>query len=350
MKILFIAFDINTIGGIQRYTKKLFNVVCEEGHDAILVELKDIRFFSKVRFTFSICKTTFLERPDFIICTNINFSPICFFLKKVSGTPYTVNLYGIDAIDIKSKLKVRSVVEAERVIVISDYTRDKALEQIPEIKERIFFLPSAVDGSLFFIKNNPEYLRERYNLGDAPIIVTVARLNQNEFKGYYKVAEAMPYILKEIPNAKYLIVGQGADSRISVLLKNPVIKNSVILTGPAKDGELVDFYNLADVFAMPSKIEGFAIVFIEALACGTPVVASDGYGCRKGLLNGELGLLVNPDDSESIAKAIIRILKKDVPEKLLDRKWVRERSLSFYGVEKYQDRVRDFLHILSKKK
>ncbi len=349
MKLLFVAADVRQIGGIKKYNKDFLEALELAGAEVFFIERKIGSFWQKACFIFKVFLGEIKHRPDLIICTHINFLPLCLFLRKIFGTPYTVNLYGIDALDIKSGFRLKAVVEAEMVVIISGYIKNKILEQLPEIEEKIFYLPSAVDGGIFFIKESPEYLKERYNFGSDPIIVTIARLNPNEFKGYYKVAEAMPYVLKEIPNAKYLVVGSGEDRRLSSLFENPIIKNSVILAGPAGDGELADFYNLADVFVMPSKIEGFGIVFIEALACGRPVIASDGYGCREGLLNGELGLLVNPDNPEDIAEAIIKILKKDVPKNLLNRRWIRDRSLSVYGIEKYQSRVKDFLRILNKR-
>ena len=79
--------------------------------------------------------------------------------------------------------------------------------------------------------------------------------------------------------------------------------------------------------------------FIESLACGVPVVASDGYGCPAGLLNGELGLLVPPDDVNEIANAIVSILKKTAPRRLFDREALRRKTLEIYGMDKWKERV-----------
>ena len=95
------------------------------------------------------------------------------------------------------------------------------------------------------------------------------------------------------------------------------LQNSVRLVGPISDDEKVDFYNLAEVYILPSKFEGFGIVFIEALSCGVPVIASNAYGCPEGLMHGKLGTLVDPDDSDSIAKAIISNLSKNPTRAML---------------------------------
>jgi glycosyltransferase involved in cell wall biosynthesis len=97
---------------------------------------------------------------------------------------------------------------------------------------------------------------------------------------------------------------------------------------------------------MPSKGEGFGIVFLEALACGKPVIAGNKDGSRDALLDGELGILVDPDNIDEIAETIVKVLKKDVPEKLLDGKYLRKRVLEVYGFDKFKERVRDLLRVI----
>ena len=158
---------------------------------------------------------------------------------------------------------------------------------------------------------------------------------------------SLPYVLEKIPNAVYLVVGGGKDKRIQAILKNhPELVSSVIFTGPASNEERVDFYNLGDVYALPTKFEGFSIVFIESLACGVPVVASDAYGCREGLLNGELGLLVPPDDLMAIADAIVKMLDRKAPSSLFDREFLRRRTLELYGIDTWNKRVKALIESL----
>jgi glycosyltransferase involved in cell wall biosynthesis len=126
----------------------------------------------------------------------------------------------------------------------------------------------------------------------------------------------------------------------AILGKHPELASSVIFTGPASNEDRVDFYNLGDVYVLPSKFEGFGIVFIESLACGVPVIASDAYGCREGLLNGELGLLVPPDDLKAIADAVVSILVKKAPNALFDREFLRRKTLEIYGIDTWNKRVK----------
>jgi glycosyltransferase involved in cell wall biosynthesis len=153
--------------------------------------------------------------------------------------------------------------------------------------------------------------------------------------------------LEKIPNAVYLVVGGGTDERVNaVLKKHPELANSVIFAGPASNEERVDFYNLGDVYVLPSKYDGPLIVFIESLACGVPVVASDAYGCREALLDGELGLLVPPDDLKAIANAIVLILDRKAPSSLFDREYLRRKTLEIYGIDTWNERVNKLVELL----
>lgn len=347
MKILFAAGDVNCIGGIEKYNRDFLSALAKAGQRTCLVERRKGRLWAKLSFLFRFVWQFIKQRPDIVFCAHLNFSPICVVLKALFGTPYTLALYGIEAIEIKGFLRRKAVCGAERVVTISEYTKGLILSQLPQVKDRIFMHPSAVDGSIFYIKGKKEALIEKFGLAGRPTILSLARLSTPEHKGQDRVLKALPRVLEKVPNAIYLIVGSGNDERVSAILsKYPELRKSVILAGPAPDSERVDYYNLGDVYALPSKFEGFGIVFIESLACGVPVVASDAYGCREGLLGGDLGLLVPPDDLEAIADAIVEILSKKAPRTLYDREYLRERTLGIYGMDAWNERVRALVGLL----
>jgi glycosyltransferase involved in cell wall biosynthesis len=117
----------------------------------------------------------------------------------------------------------------------------------------------------------------------------------------------------------------------------------VILTGFIPDDELVFYYNLCDCFVMPSKCEGFGMVFLEALACGKPVIAGNKDGSVDAVLDGELGVLVDPDNKDQIKDAIVDILKREVPENLLDGEYLRKRVTQAYGFDKFKERLKGII-------
>jgi len=118
----------------------------------------------------------------------------------------------------------------------------------------------------------------------------------------------------------------------------------VTLAGTVSDAELPDYYNLCDVFAMPSKGEGFGIVYLEALSCGKPVLAGNMDGSCDPLQHGQLGVLVNPDNTAEIAEALISILKRTYPLPILYRgDELRERTLKAFGPDRFFSEVKYLL-------
>src|SRR5205085_8790504 len=108
---------------------------------------------------------------------------------------------------------------------------------------------------------------------------------------------------------RYILAGRGPDrGRIEALIRELELEECVILPGHIPEHELAGLYNLCDVFAMPSKGEGFGIVFLEALGCGKPVLAGNKDGSVDAVLDGELGALVDPDDIAQIEQTLIEIL------------------------------------------
>lgn len=347
MKLLFIVGDVNRIGGIEKYNRDFHSALRKTGASTVLVERRKGGLLAKLSFVLRVLWNYLNERPDIIFCGHLNFSPVCLVLKKIFGTPYALALYGIEIIDIHGRLKRKAVRESERVITISEYARGLILRQYPDLKEQIYMLPSAVDGSIFVIKNKNQGLLDKLAIAGRPIILSLARLSTAEHKGQDRVLASLPYVLERIPNALYLVVGGGADERVNaVLKKHPELANNVIFAGPASNDERVDYYNLGDVYVLPSKFEGFSIVFIESLACGVPVIASDAYGCREGLLNGELGILVPPDDLKAIADAIVLVLERRAPASLFDREYLRRKTLEVYGIDTWDKRVKNLVEQL----
>jgi glycosyltransferase involved in cell wall biosynthesis len=182
-------------------------------------------------------------------------------------------------------------------------------------------------------------LLKRFGLKpDQPVLLTVGRLEPSEqYKGYDQILRALPAIRRAVPDVRYVIAGRGPDRpRIEALIRELKLEGSVTLAGFVANQELCDFYNLCDVFAMPSKGEGFGIVFLEALACGKPVLAGNKDGSVDALLGGEIGVLIDPDNVAEIADALISMLTRQHPLTILqhsDR--LRARVIEAYGYDRF---------------
>jgi glycosyltransferase involved in cell wall biosynthesis len=233
-------------------------------------------------------------------------------LKRLAGVPYWVIAYGTEAWNIDRPALQRALHHADRILSISGYTRDRLLKEQNLDPAKISLLPCTFDASRFQIAPKPQHLLNCYRLtAEQPIILTVGRLDSTQqYKGYDKILRALPEMRRQIPNVHYILVGQGSDRpRIEQLIAQLNLQNCVTLAGFVPDNEIGDYYNLCDVFAMPSKGEGFGIVYLEALACGKPTLGGNQDGAIDALCHGELGALVDPDDVDAIAQTLIQILQ-----------------------------------------
>ncbi|MGZ8594776.1 MAG: glycosyltransferase family 4 protein [Actinomycetota bacterium] len=156
-------------------------------------------------------------------------------------------------------------------------------------------------------------LRERYALGDRPLVVCVSRLVAR--KGQDVLIEGMSEVRRRVPNATLLIVGGGPYEDRLRDLAGEAPEGSVIFAGQVSEEELPRHYAVGDVFAMPCRtrlggleVEGWGNVFIEAAACGRPVVVGDSGGAREALVDGETGMLVDGADVASVADAVAALL------------------------------------------
>ncbi|MBU4331538.1 glycosyltransferase family 4 protein [Patescibacteria group bacterium] len=153
-------------------------------------------------------------------------------------------------------------------------------------------------------------IRESHlQVNDKKIILSVGRLHK--VKGFDLVIKALPKILKQIPNAIYVIVGDGQEKEN---LKNLAVKQNiadkVIFAGEIKNKkELSKYYGSADVYAGPSRAEGFGIVFLEARAFSLPIVASDVGGVKEAVEDG--GVLIKSEDVEDLSQNIVKVLKEN---------------------------------------
>ncbi|NNG34657.1 glycosyltransferase family 4 protein [Nakamurella aerolata] len=157
-------------------------------------------------------------------------------------------------------------------------------------------------------------IRQRYQLAEHPTVVCVSRLVPR--KGQDQLVRAWPEVLRRIPEARLLIVGGGKDrNRLQALVGQHRVAHRVILTGAVPSAELADHFNAGDVFAMPSRtrgkgldVEGLGIVYLEASACGLPVIAGDSGGAPEAVRDKTTGLVVAGRDLDALTSACTRLL------------------------------------------
>jgi glycosyltransferase involved in cell wall biosynthesis len=287
------------------------------------------------------------QRPDLIIASHLNFGVAARQLKLLAGTPYWLTAHGIEAWDITRPSLKAVLRHADRILAVSSYTRTRLLAEQQLDPARVVLLPNTVDADRFTPRPKPPHLLARYGLRpEQPVLLTVSRLVSSEqYKGYDKVIRALPAIQRAIPDVRYILVGKGDDRpRIEQLIDQVGAREYITLAGFVPDEELSDYYNLCDVFAMPSKREGFGIVFLEAMSCGKPTLAGNKDGSVDALCHGELGALVDPDDVHEVGATLVALLQRTYPHKLMYQpELLRQRMCEVYGFEQFKRNLSDLI-------
>lgn len=288
-----------------------------------------------------------LQHPDLIISTHLNFTPVAYQLKRLLGIPYWTVAHGVDAWNIQNPKIQRALHNCDRILAVSSYTGDRLIKEQSLNPEKVSILHNTFNPNQFQPAAKPAYLLTRHHLTlEQPVILTVGRLSASEqYKGYDQMIRAMVRIRSAIPNVHYIIVGKGDDQpRIEQLINQLQLQNCVTLAGFVPDGELCDYYNLCDVFAMPSKGEGFGIVYLEALACGKPVLGGNQDAAIDALCHGKLGALVDPNDIDDIAKTIVSILKRSYNHDLMYQPLaLRQATIDTFAFEGFQKTLFEYL-------
>lgn len=195
-------------------------------------------------------------------------------------------------------------------VPVSRYT-DGLLQDAGVAPTTIRVVPNGVDPSRFH-PIETGLVRDRLGLNDQSLLLTVGRLVPR--KGLDTTIRALPSLLGDVPNLQYVIVGSGPDEkRLRALVEHHNLQDVVHFVGQVPWDDLLLYYNAADVFVMPSRedppdVEGFGLVFLEANACGTPVVGAHAGGVPDAIVDGETGHLVPPADPEALAQALSSLL------------------------------------------
>jgi glycosyltransferase involved in cell wall biosynthesis len=276
---------------------------------------------STLRYVCSAIALLFRERPNLILCGHLNLLPLAAPLKVMSNVPLAIELYGIEAWTPRtSKYYAWCISKLDLAISISRFTRRKFVHWSGVTPAKVRVVPNAVHLDRYLLAGKPELLLDRYGLHGKKVLLTLGSLIASDrYKGQDRIIRLMRSLKKERPDLVYVIAGDGDDrSRLEELAQACGVRNDVLFVGRVKPDEILDHYNLADAFVMPSTGEGFGFVFLEAAACGLPVMGGSVDGSPDALGDGRIGLMVDPDDGDSLQSSLLRLLEmpKSVPSDL----------------------------------
>ena len=368
---LFLTLRVfSATGGIEKVSRVAGKALYEMKQEQVLQDLRifsmydrdeeiDEKYFPRSVFRgFGTRKLKFMAEvigkginSRLVIMSHINLLTAGYLIKCFSPKTKLILLaHGIEVWSPFPAWKKRMLRQCDLVLPVSRFTRDRMLENHGLEKDHFTVLNNCLDPFL----EKPVYrakdpgLLDRYQLKSTDmVLLTLTRLSSRErYKGYDNVFYAIKNLVEFYPNIKYLVVGKydaRENQRLTNIIRVLGLESNIIFTGFIPDEELSLHYDLADLYIMPSKKEGFGIVFIEAMYYGKPVIAGNKDGSVDALSNGQFGLLVNPDSKEDITEAIKKVINNKsayIPQ--------QEAILEKFGYPVYKENLKKIIEQLKK--
>ena len=319
MKVFILTTELTKKSGYSRYSIDLINALKKRGIEVIVAEDLPNPLSYKKRYFLALWYAIRLNRKakdcDIIHCLTEPYSYITYILSRLIRKKYFITTHGTYGVlpynlsTYKRYFHRKSFDNAEKVICVSNYTK-KRMEE--------FGL-----NNLIVINNGINYdaihqIHEG-NIGNkGGFILSVGALKYR--KGYHVSIVAFSKVHAKFKNLQYYIVGNQSDSSYFNYLKKMVsnlsLKSSVKFFTSISDSELIGLYKKAKMFLLTpvsegSNFEGFGLVYLEAGACGLPVVGSLNSGAEDAINDKKTGLLVPQNDPEAVSEAILAILENE---------------------------------------
>lgn len=267
---------------------------------------------SKARFIASAIASG-LARPDLVVCGHANLLPVAWLASRIARCPLLLLAYGIEAWYPRGAFWKRVINRCSAVVSISEFTLDKLRSWAGLDGVETFLVPNAIDLSRYTPGLPDDALRERYGIpAGHPLLLTLGRMEASEqAKGFDEVLDVLPSLLSRYPDLVYCAAGDGNDrARLEAKTKSLELGGHVVFPGYVAEDDKTELYRLCDLYVMPSRLEGFGYVFLEALACGKPVIASKVDGSREAVRGGSLGTVVDPSSRTELEAAVIDAVEK----------------------------------------
>jgi phosphatidyl-myo-inositol dimannoside synthase len=373
VKVLFISLGVyGRIGGIERFNQRVISCL-QSANPSVISDCAVISLWDKSEPGKSIKSHNFAFvpgssnkiatllsflyhglrlKPDLFLYGHVMLgflSPIARLLRPKAH--HVLIVYGAEVWNDPTFRKIphweRFLVRSnmDTVISISHFTQ-VLMKKVYRMNHRSFhLLPCAID------LDNPSSGRSQKlsSLQGRHRLLTVSRLTLNDrYKGCDKVIRSLMKILPFFPDTHYFIVGKGPlKEELRALARNLGISDHVHFLGYLSDDELNHVYHQCHVFVMPSTMEGFGIVFLEAWKHMLPVVAGDRDASTEVITHAVDGLLVNPDSIRQLSEAIMRLLENPDLASAMGHNGFKK-VMRFHSHDVFKQRFLDILQKASK--
>jgi phosphatidylinositol alpha-1,6-mannosyltransferase len=263
-------------------------------------------------------------RPDVILSGHVVASLGLIRLKRVLRAPLVQYLHA-DELRVRRGLSSDAIRAADLIVAVSQHTREMAL-RLGGDPDRVRVIHPGVEIPVRFAGSRQ----------GPPVLLTVASL-LFRYKGHDVMVRALPLIRARVPGVRWIVIGDGPfRPAIENAAKAYGLGDAVELLGGVEDEVRDGWFDRASAFCMPSRLpaagmggEGFGIVYLEAAARGLPSIGGDVAGARDAIVDGDTGLLVNPEDHLAVSAAATELLvNRDRAREMgaAARRWAEEHS------------------------
>lgn len=246
------------------------------------------------------------------------------FLFNLLGKRVAITIHALDIVypnRMYQWIIPRCVARLDRIICISDYTKDECVKRGID-RNKIIVIPNGVADELYLKDKNVLEIKEKLeksmniSFGNKKVIISVGRLVKR--KGFHWFVESViPELLKKRRDFIYILAGEGVlKEKIIEIAQEKSVSEYICVLGKVDDETLKLLYNAGDIFVMPNvpvegDTEGFGIVALEACTCCLPVVASDIEGIKDALKGCKNAFLLQPMDEMAYVETINSLLNRD---------------------------------------
>lgn len=294
----------------------------------------------KVAFGLTMTASQVTGRTDWTLFSHLGLAQIQNALPGLVRRPYAVFLHGIEAWNALSPTELRALSGATVRLSNSHYTAARVMAAHPDAG-RVDACPLALP---------PDRRTRTVTAADAwpglgpRALLVVGRMSAGErYKGHDELVDVWPRVVAAVPDAQLVIAGGGDDAaRLRAKAAASSAASQIVFTGYVSDGQLASLYRQAAVFALPSRGEGFGLVYLEAMAQGLPCIGSIHDAATDVIVDHETGRLVDQDHGDHLADAVTALLADQaLRHRLGEAGRVREREV--FSFDRFAARAHELL-------
>ena len=354
--------ELSGIGGIQQVSRQMAAVLAEAARERNLTcelfGLNDARGrgsfqegphayeftgYARNKTSLFLRLLRLIPRIECLYLGHVNLAPLAWLLQRVRPSmSYWVVAHGVEVWQPLPFFRRLALRGARGIFSVSADTARMivAFQNLPARK--VLLLPPALDPAFVQAACDPNVpalpTRGRF-------LLTVGRLISSEpGKGVDSVIRVLPDLLKSFPDLFYVVVGEGdLRPKLEKLAGESPARDRILLLGKLTLEQLKHCYSRCDIFVMPSRQEGFGLVFLEAMALGKPVIGACVGGIPEIVKNGVTGFLVVPDDPRMLALRLTQLLQNQALRKEMGEAG-RKRVEENYSFEGYRAKLRGILN------